>query len=389
MSLGLLGRDHGSFGARIAAPSEPERQHEHGSRRAGQPVSPRKAWASRGTPFSRVTHLASGTHRSWRSWETRGAFGAGWPLQEHAWLDDGRFSLLTFLAPWSDPFVDGVLVGGHARPDLRRGDGGVVVRVVVVLVQVPDGFFCELSLQVVHPLLRRRIRVRGIGGEDRAGGNFGPGALVGGPVGALVGALDAFAVAEVLVRGWGVVVLAGHVLVVPDAGVLLLPGPLAGVGHRRGFRGGLGQLLGHLCGLSSCFHWCLGGGGLLAHVVRVLIVGVLVVIGVSFTLSFRVIFIGIGVLRLGLVGDRSVTVRAVVLAVVVSCPVVRDEEQLLDVSLKHLLIQNSGAKHDDAVNVYHGVIAAVQGCRHLLLTVQDQGDILPVDAKSNSVPLAI
>lgn len=46
------------------------------------------------------------------------------------------------------------------------------------------------------------------------------------------------------------------------------------------------------------------------------------------------IFIGIGVLRLGLVRDRSVTVRAVVLALVVSCPVVRDEEQLLDVSLE-------------------------------------------------------
>lgn len=111
---------------------------------------------SRPYPFSRVTHLASGTHRSWRSWETlelkvksgrvkdaatgrfppcqervresagpraltplfhlgalrglppplsashksrdikwdthRGAFGAGWPLQEHALEETGRAS---------------------------------------------------------------------------------------------------------------------------------------------------------------------------------------------------------------------------------------------------------------------------------------------------------
>eukprot|EP00069_Balaena_mysticetus_P003316 bmy_16513T0 len=56
--------------------------------------------------------------------------------------------------------------------------------------------------------------------------------------------------------------------------------------------------------------------------------------------------------------------------------------------LKHLLIQNSGAKHNDAVNVYHGVIAAVQERGHLLFTVQDQGDVLPVDAESDSVPPA-
>ena len=58
------------------------------------------------------------------------------------------------------PFVDGVLVGRHAWPYLRRGDGGVVVGVVVGLIQVPDGFFCKLPFQVV---LRRWSRLGGRG----------------------------------------------------------------------------------------------------------------------------------------------------------------------------------------------------------------------------------
>ena len=121
-------------------------------------------------------------------------------------FDDGRFSFLTFLAPRpshlgfmrcrergggggkrlrlhqirmadeaggphprprevssaaTHPLIDGVLVGRHAWPDLRWGDGGVVIRVIVALVQVLDGFFRELSLQVIYPLLRRRGRLGG------------------------------------------------------------------------------------------------------------------------------------------------------------------------------------------------------------------------------------
>lgn len=52
------------------------------------------------------------------------------------------------------PFEDGVLVGWHARPNLGRGDGGVVVGLVVVLIQVLDGFFSELAVQVVLPFPR-------------------------------------------------------------------------------------------------------------------------------------------------------------------------------------------------------------------------------------------
>lgn len=330
--------------------------------------------------------MASGTHRSWRSWQTRGAFWARWPLQEHAWFNDGGFSLLTFLAPWSiNPFEDGVLVCWHARPDLRRGDSGVVVRIVVVLIQVLDGFFSELPLQVILPFPRRQSWVGGVGGPRGAGGNAGPCAVVG----ELVGVLDALDVAEVLVRGRRVVVLAGHVVIVPYAGVLLLPGPLPSARQQRGCRGGRGQLLGHLRGLSSSFHRLLGGCGLLVGVVRVLVVGVLVVIGLAFPLSFWVIFIGVGVLRLGGVGDGSVTVRTVVFAVIVRCPVVRDEEQLLNVTLKHFFVQNPGTKHNDAVDVYNGVVTAVQELSDLLFTVQDQGDIFLVDAECNSVPLAI
>lgn len=329
--------------------------------------------------------MASGTHCSWRSWKTCGAFRAWWSLQEHAWFNDGGFSLLTFLTPWSiDPFEDGVLVGRHARPDLRGG-GGVVVGVVVVLVQVLDGFLGELALQVFLPLPQRRSWVGGVGGARRAGGQPGPRAVVRG----LVGVLDALGIAEVLVGGRRVVVLAGHVVVVPYAGVLLPPGPLASAGRRRGRCGRRGQLLGHLRGLSSSFHRLLGGCGLLVRVVCVLVVGVLVVIGVAFPISFRVIFIWVGVLRLGGVGNGGVTVGAIMLAVIVSCPVVRHEQQLLDVTLKHFLVQDPGAKHDDAIDIYNGVVAAVEEFSGLLFTVQDQGDIFLVDAECNSVPLSI
>lgn len=54
--------------------------------------------------------------------------------------------------------------------------------------------------------------------------------------------------------------------------------------------------------------------------------------------------------------------------------------------LKHVLVQDPGAEHDDAVGVDHGVVAAVQELGGLLLTVQDQGDVLPVDAERDSVP---
>lgn len=56
--------------------------------------------------------------------------------------------------------------------------------------------------------------------------------------------------------------------------------------------------------------------------------------------------------------------------------------------LKHFLIQNPGAEHDDAVDVYHGVVTAVQEFGGLLFAVQDQGDIFLVDTESNSVPPA-
>lgn len=56
--------------------------------------------------------------------------------------------------------------------------------------------------------------------------------------------------------------------------------------------------------------------------------------------------------------------------------------------LKHFFVQNPGAKHNDAIDVYNGVVTAVQEFRGLLFTVQDQGDIFLVDAECNSVPPA-
>lgn len=85
--------------------------------------------------------------------------------------------------------------------------------------------------------------VGAVGGADGAGGNLGPGPGFGQLVGVLVRVLQALAVVEVLVRGRRVVVLAGHIVIVLYAHVILLPRPLAGVGHRSGFRGGQCQLL--------------------------------------------------------------------------------------------------------------------------------------------------
>lgn len=56
--------------------------------------------------------------------------------------------------------------------------------------------------------------------------------------------------------------------------------------------------------------------------------------------------------------------------------------------LKHVLVQNPRAEHNDAVSVYQGVVTAVQELGGLLFTVQDQGDILLVDAERNSMPPA-
>lgn len=47
--------------------------------------------------------------------------------------------------------------------------------------------------------------------------------------------------------------------------------------------------LGNLRGLSSSFHGLLGGGGLFAWVIRVLVVGVLVVVRITFAFSLRVL----------------------------------------------------------------------------------------------------
>lgn len=56
--------------------------------------------------------------------------------------------------------------------------------------------------------------------------------------------------------------------------------------------------------------------------------------------------------------------------------------------LEYFIIQDPRAKHDDAIDIYYGVVAAVEELHNLLFTVKDQGDIFPVDTDSNSVPPA-
>lgn len=65
--------------------------------------------------------------------------------------------------PAPHPLEDGVLVRRHARPNLRWRDRGVIVGVVVVLVQVLDGFFRELPVQVRRPFPWGRSWLRGRG----------------------------------------------------------------------------------------------------------------------------------------------------------------------------------------------------------------------------------
>ena len=60
------------------------------------------------------------------------------------------------------------------------------------------------------------------------------------------------------------------------------------------------------------------------------------------------VFVWVGVLRLGFVGHGRVAVGAVVLAVIVSRPVVRDEEQLLDVTLGEERSSEQAAQREPA-----------------------------------------
>lgn len=63
-------------------------------------------------------------------------------------------------------------------------------------------------------------------------------------------------------------------------------------------------------------------------------------------------------------------------------------ECLAHAYLKYFIIQNPRAKHDDTIDVYYGVVTAVEELYNLLFTVQDQGDIFPVDTDGNPVPPA-
>lgn len=60
------------------------------------------------------------------------------------------------------------------------------------------------------------------------------------------------------------------------------------------------------------------------------------------TLQETYVFILVGVLGLGGVGDGGVAVRAVVFAVIIGCPGVRHDQELLDVTLQGRKDRESG-----------------------------------------------
>lgn len=140
-----------------------------------------------------------------------------------------------------------------------------------------------------------------------------------------------------------VLLVDGFIVVLIHQGVVHGCSPFglpAGVPCFRGRRGGRIVLLG-FGSLSSSHSWgCRFGGGCfrLYSFINVFIVGVLIVVGVPFSLPIGIVFILVGVLGLWSIGDGGVTVGAVVLTVVVGCPGVGHDQQLLDVALKDFLI---------------------------------------------------
>lgn len=74
-------------------------------------------------------------------------------------------------------------------------------------------------------------------------------------------------------------------------------------------------------------------------------------------------------------GQRGVTVGAVVFTEVVGSLGVGGDQQLLDVTLENLLIEQTGAEHGDAVRVHLGAVAAGKRAGHLLLAVEQQSHV--------------
>lgn len=54
--------------------------------------------------------------------------------------------------------------------------------------------------------------------------------------------------------------------------------------------------------------------------------------------------------------------------------------------LEHLLVQQAGSKHCDAIGVNHCLVAPGQRAGHLLLAVQQQCHILLGNRESNAMP---
>lgn len=132
----------------------------------------------------------------------------------------------------------------------------------------------------------------------------------------------------------------------------------------------------------------LGYSGGLCHTVSLFIVCFPILI-VILHYILRRILIDLRLLSLRGLGHRGIAVGAVMLTVVIGGFGVTDDQQLLDVPLKHFFIQNPRAKHRDPVGVHDRALASLQRFGGFLLAVNDHGHRFLLHANGYPMPLPI
>lgn len=67
----------------------------------------------------------------------------------------------------------------------------------------------------------------------------------------------------------------------------------------------------------------------------------------------------------------------------------RNDDKLLDITLKDFFIQDTSTKDDHSMGVQHWTSTSGEGPGDTLLAVKDEGDRLALHSHSYTVPLAI
>lgn len=67
----------------------------------------------------------------------------------------------------------------------------------------------------------------------------------------------------------------------------------------------------------------------------------------------------------------------------------RNNDKLLDITLKDFFIQDTGTKDDHSMRVQHWTSTSGEGPGDSLLTVNNEGDRLALHSHTHTVPLAI